>query len=71
MGVTSLNATKYLVEQLLLVHLSTSHIALGNAGHFEVKQELILQFEHIIPNEQPIQPWIEIITDVILYLLQV
>ena len=44
-------------EQLLLaIHLSTSHIVLGNAGHFEVEQGLILQFEHIAPNEQPIQP---------------
>ena len=55
MVVTSLNATKYLPEQLLLVHLSASYIALGNAGHFEVEQELILQFEHIVPNEQSIQ----------------
>ena len=54
MFVTSLNTTKYLAEQLL-VHLSTSHITLGNNGHFEVEQGLILQFEHIIPNEQPIQ----------------
>ena len=56
MVVTSLNATKYLVEQLLLVHLSTSHIALGNVGYFEVEQEMILQCEHIVPNEQSIQP---------------
>ena len=56
MFVTSLNTTKYLTEQLLLVHLSTSHIALGNTGHFEVEQRLILQFEHIVSNEQSIQP---------------
>ena len=54
--VTSLNTTKYLAEQLLVVHLSTSHITLGNAGHYKVEQRLILQFEHIIPNEQSIQP---------------
>ena len=54
MFVTSLNATKYLAEQLLLVHLSTSHIALGNSGHFEVEQRLLLQFRDIVPNEQPI-----------------
>ena len=51
-----LNATKYLVEQLLVVHLSTSHIVLGSAEYFEVEQELILQFEHIVPNKQPIPP---------------
>ena len=56
MFVTSLNTTKYLSEQLLLVHLSTSHIALENTRHFEVEQGLIQQFEHIVPNEQPIQP---------------
>ena len=56
MFVTYLNATKYLAEQLLLVHLLTSHITLGNIGHFEVEQRLILQFEHIVRNEQPIQP---------------
>ena len=55
MFVTSLNSTKYLAEHLLLVHISTSHISLGNAGHFEVEQGLILHFEHIVPNEQPIQ----------------
>ena len=54
-GCHSLNATKYLPEQLLLVHLLTSHIAPGNVGHFEVEQELILQFEDIVTNEQPIQ----------------
>ena len=42
MFVTSLNTTKYLTKQLLAIHLSTSHIVLGNAGHFEVEQGLIL-----------------------------
>ena len=39
MFVTSLNATKYLAEQLLLVHLLTSYISLGNIGHFKVEQD--------------------------------
>ena len=51
--VSSLNDTKYLVEQLVVVNLLTSHIALGNSGHFEVEQRLILQFEDVVPNEQP------------------
>ena len=44
MFVTYLNATKYLAEHLLLVHLSTLHVALGKSGHFEVEQGLIIQF---------------------------
>ena len=54
MFVTSLNSKKYLAEHLLLIHLSTSHIALENTGYFEIEQGLIIQFEHILPNKQPI-----------------
>ena len=41
-SVTSSNATKCLAEQLLL-HLSTSQTALGNVGHCEVEQGLLVQ----------------------------